>query len=340
MPKKNVLLFIGIYFLFTSKSLSQFEQTVIDFGRFLDDATLYSKKYITPMTDAAVYQSSSNWMTSPKKRKLWDVTLGIHGNVFFVPKPDRSFEINNSDFSFFSIQDSNGQVVNSAVVPTSLGGQANNYLVGFIDGNEVEVEAPNGVDDETIMYPYVQGSVGLWYGFEVAAKFSSKVKLKHGDYQVYGFGVKHNFSQYSNFFEKKKINLAGLICFSNEKVGFDFLSTQTSLGNIGLNRISGLVNTWQMQFSGSKEWNRFELMFSTIANTSKFEYKLSGEKGLVETILPIQEIMNDRLSQINENSVNLIAEISGRYQFSNFFIQSSFALGKFVNANVSVQYEF
>ena len=95
---------IGICLIFSDKSFSQFNDRGIQLGHFLDDAVMYSDKYITPATDAAVYQASSNWITSPKKRKLFDVTLSVHGNLFFVPKSDRSFEIKNSDFSFFSIQ--------------------------------------------------------------------------------------------------------------------------------------------------------------------------------------------------------------------------------------------
>jgi hypothetical protein len=87
---------IGICLIFSGKSFSQSIQTIEDIGLFLTDATFYSEKYITPATDAAVYQASSNWMTSPKKRKLYDVTLSLHGNLFFVPKRDRSFEIKTS----------------------------------------------------------------------------------------------------------------------------------------------------------------------------------------------------------------------------------------------------
>jgi hypothetical protein len=35
-----------------------------------------------------------------------------------------------------------------------------------------------------------------------------------------------------------------------------------------------------------------------------------------------------------------MGEISGRYQFSKIFVQTTIAFGKFVNSNVSVQYEF
>ena len=112
----------------SSKSFSQtpsLEQMIQQVSLFLNDAVLYSDKYITPATDAAVYQASSGWMTSPKKRKLFDVPLAINTNVFFVPHRDRSFQINKSDFSFFSIQNANGENVTSATVPTALGSDTN-----------------------------------------------------------------------------------------------------------------------------------------------------------------------------------------------------------------------
>jgi hypothetical protein len=61
---------IGICLIFSGKSLSQSAQTFEQIDRFLNDATLYSEKYITPATDGAVYQASSGWMTSPKKEKV------------------------------------------------------------------------------------------------------------------------------------------------------------------------------------------------------------------------------------------------------------------------------
>ena len=95
-------LMMGICLTLSSKSLSQNMETIDQIGRLFDDFTFYSGKFITPAADAAAYQASSGWMTSPKKRKLFDVTLGLNGNVFFVPKNDRNFEINNTDLKFKS----------------------------------------------------------------------------------------------------------------------------------------------------------------------------------------------------------------------------------------------
>ena len=128
------------FLCFANKAKSQTSQTFEDIGHLLNDAILFSDQYITPATDAAVYQAASGWMTSPKKRKLWDVTLGLHSNVFFVPKRDRSFEIKNSDFSFFQIEGAT-----PATVPTALGNDSQVYLVGDLDGEQIRLKSPKGL---------------------------------------------------------------------------------------------------------------------------------------------------------------------------------------------------
>lgn len=318
-----------------NKMQSQSQQTFEDIGHLLNDALFFSNQYITPATDAAVYQAASGWMTSAKKRKLWDVTLGLHSNVFFVPKRDRSFEVKNSDFSFFQIEGAT-----SATVPTALGNDAQVYLVGDLDGEQIKLKTPEGVNQETIFYPYLQGSVAVWCGTEMLVKFSPKTKLKKGDYQVYGFGLKHNLSQYFKSFEARKMHWAALALYSKEDISFDFISIPTQYGSLGINRLNGLVDTWQFQTNVSKEFNKFELMGGLIANVSKFKYVVGGERGSIEDVIPLQEILNKKLEEIYKTKTNLMGEISGRYQIKKVYLQGVVGFGKFVNTNFSVQYEF
>lgn len=326
---------ILVCLFFFNKSRAQSQQTLQEIGYLLNDALFFSNQYITPATDAAVYQAASGWMSSPKKRKLWDVTLGLHTNLFFVPKRDRSFQIQNSDFQFFQIEGAT-----SATVPTALGNDNQVYLVGDLDGQQIRLKTPEGVNQETIFYPYLQGSLALPYGIEIVGKYSTKTKLKRGDYQVYGFGLKHNFSQYFKKLELKKINLAAMVLYSKEDISFDFISISTQYGSLGINRLNGLVDTWQFQVNGSKEFRNFELMAGIIANTSHFKYEVGGERGEIEDVIPLREILNKKLEEIYKTKTNLIGELSGRYKINKVYLQSVIGFGKFLNTNFSVQYEF
>jgi hypothetical protein len=340
------IVFFGFCFLFSAKAVSQSTVTLEQIGYLLDDALLYSDKYITPATDAAVYQASSNWVTTPKKKALWDAEFGFHTNVFFVPNSDRKFTVSNADFSFFTIENAT-----TAVVPTALGNDSQVWLVGQLTTDpgdestpptttEVRVKSPEGIDQQTVVYPYLQGSLGLWYGTELIAKYSTKVKLKKGYYQVYGFGLKHNLSQYFKKAEAKNYFFSAMFGYSKEDISFDFLDIQTENGSLGIDKINGLVDTWQFQINASKQWKKFELMTAVIANTSDFEYKVSGSGVGEETLVFFKDLVNAKLEEIYKTKTNLIGELSGRYQISKFYVQTSLAFGKFVNSNFSIQYEF
>lgn len=336
LNKFSKYIMIGICLIFSSKSFSQSDQLLQDLGYLIDDALFFSDKYITPATDAAVYQSSSGWVYSAKKRKLWDVTVGVNTNFFFVPNSDTAFKIKNSDFQLLSIESG----ATSATVPTAIGNGDQIYLTGALDGETIRIETPKGINQNVVIYPHLSGALSLWYGTEVLVKYSPRVELKRSEYQVYGFGIKHNLSQYFKSLQANKINLATTATYSNEDVSFDFLDIQTDFGNLGINRLSGLVDTYQMQLNASKEYKKFEILAGFIANVSDFEYKLTGTKGAIEETIPLQYILNQRLKEIYKTKANFMGEISGRYQISKIFIQSTIAFGKFVNSNLSVQYEF
>jgi hypothetical protein len=257
--------------LVSNFSYCQTEQTLEQIGFFLKDAIYFSDQYLTPATKAAVYQSSSNWMTSAKKSKRWDATVSLHTNVFFVPKNDRSFTINQSELVFFQIENQT-----SATIPSALGNGDQATLVGQLDNNEIRLKTPKGIDKETIVYPYIQGALGIGYGTEIIAKYSTKVKLKRGNYQVYGIGIKQNLSQYLQYLQSKKWNLAVLTAYSKEDFSFDFLNATSSFGTLGINQISGLVDTWQLQCNLSKEYKKWEFMGAVIGNISNFKYKLTS----------------------------------------------------------------
>ncbi|GGB86576.1 hypothetical protein GCM10007424_28330 [Flavobacterium suaedae] len=329
-------LLVCIFALTAGKTVAQSDIEVMEqMGHLINDALFFSDQYITPATDAAVYQAASGWIASPKKRELWDVSISLRTNVFFTPQSDREFTINNSDFTFFQLEEGE-----SATVPTALGNKHQVYLSGQLGDSEVRLETPQGINMQTVAYPYLQGAIALWGGTELIAKYSTKVKLKKSNYQVYGFGLQHNISQYFKKLEAKKLHLAAMVGYSNEEVSFNFLDIQTDYGTLGISEITGLVDTWQFQLSGSKEFGSFEVMGSFIVNTSGVEYEVGGEKGSIEEILPLQQVINTRLKEIYKTRVNYIGEAGISYKFNNFSIQSILAFGKFVNTNIAFGYSF
>ena len=335
MRKQNIIKVIAAGFLFITGTVNAQSEVAVQIGHLIDDALFFSDKYVSPATDAAVYQSASGWMATPKKRELWDVTLAAHVNLFFTPKRDREFQINNSDFTFFQLE--NGT---SAIVPTALGDDYQIYLSGQLGDDTVRIENPEGIDMEVVGYPYFQGSLALWYGTEIIVKVSPKVEFRKREFQVYGGGIKHNISQYFGGLQANNIHIAVLGSYSKEEVSTKFLDINTSYGNFGITRIEGTVDTWQGQVNASKEFGKFEAMAGFLVNTSHIKYKVGGPKGDIEEIIPVQEILNKRLEEIYKTRVNCIGEASLAYNMGHFDIQGILAFGKFVSSNISFRYSF
>ena len=82
---KKLIAMKKCFFLILFTTCFTFSQQT-DFNSFINDATFFCDKYISTTSNAAVYQSSSAWMSSAKKRKRWDVTLGLNTNLFFIPQ--------------------------------------------------------------------------------------------------------------------------------------------------------------------------------------------------------------------------------------------------------------
>jgi hypothetical protein len=66
-------LFFGFSNPIHAQTSTQFEQL----GYLLEDALLYSKQYLIPATDGAVYQASSAWMSSAKRKKDWQIRIEV-----------------------------------------------------------------------------------------------------------------------------------------------------------------------------------------------------------------------------------------------------------------------
>lgn len=325
----------GLLFLGSSNLMAQNNGIDPAIGYLIQDAIYFTDQYVTPATDAAVYQAASSWVNTPQKAELWDFTLGIHVNTFFVPQSDRSFRLKNSDLSFFQIENQD-----SALTPTAMGSNEYVTLSGMLGGSKVSLKSPEGINREVVVYPYLQGSLGVGFGTEAIVKFSSKVDFKKVSYQVYGIGLKHSLSQYFKTLESKNLFASALVAYAREDLTVNFLDVETEYGNLGFNALNSLIDTWQFQVNGSKKWNKFELMGGIIANNSSFEYKVKGEKGEIEEIIPLQSVLNTELKAIADSKFNVIGEVSGRVEFYKFFIQTTIAFGKFVNSNLSVQYKF
>src|SRR5215831_10397270 len=76
--KSALLVFV---FSFTSAKAQQ-DDLGTQLDKMMNDAVFFTGKYVSPAADATVYQAASSWIDTPKKKSLWDLSLGVHFNTF------------------------------------------------------------------------------------------------------------------------------------------------------------------------------------------------------------------------------------------------------------------
>ena len=328
-----------LLFIFLQITTSVCSQTSSpDLSNFVSDMVFMSKKYVSPAATASAYQSSGAWYSSAKSVGQFKVDLSLHINVLFIPQKEKSFNIKNSDFSSLVIQDSS---LENAEIPTALGGDTQVFFDFFIDDNQYELQAFEGVKVAVLPHPYLQASVGLWKETDVTVRYAPKITIDASNYEIFGVALKHNLTQY---FKAKKTNpfeVAFLVSYSEFDLNlfFDPVNIKpvgSSSSTEPLTTLDGVIvdaNSWLFQSIISKQVNKFEFNGALGITQNKFNYLISGKEGLV------LDLFNNLLTLLDESKSHFKADLGVNYHFKNAYISSTVSIGEFQNLNVAFHYK-
>lgn len=310
-----------IFFLFSTIASAQLE----DLGAIVGDLVFLADKYVSPAAEASVYQSSGGWYTSAKKKDLWELEISLQGNMLVVPNKSKNFVINNLDLDYFQIQGD----VTSANTPTALGGS--NYIVlEDRDNNGIEFDSPEGIDEAFVEHGQLQASLGLWEGTTLIGRYSPKIKINKTYYQLYGFGLQHNISQWIPSLNESSFDLAGLITYSVYSVSDNF--SEIKFAGESLNSVVIDGKSWGFNLVASKQINDFNISSAVGIASSKFEYALGGTG---TNLLPL---LNRELGTLNESKSNFKADVGVDYRIGDFSLNTMVTIGEYTNLILGVNY--
>lgn len=332
--KKKIIIAVTLFTGFINAQ-SSFEEKL---NFVLDDIVLYTNKYNEKALNSLIYQSSNSWMQSPKLKEKWKFNLALNSNIFIVSNANKTFDIKNSDFKRLKIENVTDD--NSIVkVPTAYGTISNTYLGTSTSFGDIRIKY-DGLNENQIAYPFLQGGLSLPKGFEIMAKYSVRIKLKQGEHQIYGFALQYNLNQHFVKLKAKNINIATLISFNNEEIIGNFLNESNSSFALGIEKLKTNINSYHLQLSGSKVYKKFEFTAGIIIIKSEFNNTFIGnQNGIIENS---EDLFNKKAKEsLNKNQTLFLGNVSTRYEcFNNLFLQSTFALRNEINASLGLQYEF
>ena len=343
LPKSKAIHCIALLFLFPVSAKSQNPPpppTILEeLGFVLDDLLLISNKYVSPAAEAAVYQSTGSWYSSAKSLELFEVDVSMHVNALPVSESQKSFVVNDSDFTRLNIRDAQ-----TAQVPTALGGETSVFYDFTLGGDDYELQTFEGANQQVFYYPYLQGSIGLWGQTELTLQYVPQVKIDASGYKTFGGAIKHNISQYwlGDAPDSQALQVAVQVVYSlfNSKILFDdFEITATDSDESVLSLINTLAveaNTITLQFIASKRYRKFEFVSAIALSENQFDYTMIGEDF---TSLPILDLLNQSFEALEDTSSMLRGNIGVNYHMHNWYLASNVTIGKFINTNLSIHYK-
>ena len=313
-----------LLFFYSAITFAQFD----DVSDIAEDLVFLADKYVSPAAEASAYQSSGGWYTSAKKKELWDLEISLQGNLLFIPNKSKNFLLNESDLKNLSIQGDE----TSASLPTALGGDNFVVIEGSIGDDPFEFDSPEGINESFVKHAQLQASLGLWKGTSLIGRFSPKIKINKTYYQILGFGVQHNLSQWIPSIKETSFDLSGLLTYSFYSVSDTFSEVNLPIGTLN----SVVVDGESLMFNiiASKQIEKFTFSTAIGLTSSKFDYKVGGDGDLVLNTL------NQALGTLNESKTNFKGDFGIDYRFYDFSVNTMLTLGNYSSLIFGINYNF
>lgn len=306
---------VALIYLFSVVAVSQ----VDDINAIASDLVFLSDQYVTPAAEAAVYQSSGGWYTSAKPKKLWDLELSLQGNMLFIGSKHKEFLIDENDLQNIRIQ---GDAA-TAYTPTALGGDDYVVLEGNIGEDEFEFDSPEGLNEPNVKHAQLQAALGLWKGTTLLARYSPKIKINKTYYQIFGFGVQHNLTQWFVKDSLSTFQVAALGTYSFYSVSDTFTEVRIPIGRLNSVVVDG--ESFMFNLVASKEIKQFTFSTAVGLTRSSFTYTMGGEGEL------LLDVLNQALETLAESKTLFKADVGVDYRLGWFSVNSMLTFGKYTN---------
>lgn len=313
-----------IFLLCSTMAFAQFDEA--ELNAIVNDMVYLAGEYASPAAEGAVYQSSGGWYTSAKKKDLWDLEVSLQGNLLFIPNKHKNFLIDEANLQNLSIQGD----ATSANTPTAIGGD--NYVVieGTFNGETFEFDSPEGVNEPYVKHAQLQASLGLWHGTSLLGRYSPKIKINKTYYQIFGFGLHHNLSQWMPSIRNSKYHISAMATYSFYSVSDNFSEVNLIIGKLNAVKVDG--QSFMFNVIASKEIKKWTLSTALGLTSSKFDFEVGGQG---EQIL---NVLNERLGSLNKSKTNFKADLAVDYRFGDFSANTMLTFGNYTNLIFGINY--
>jgi len=222
MYMKKVLISIVFILMFFSMNLSA---QIKDIGKFMaggvGDAEKLIKAYLTPWANGLGTSLSGGWYNTAKVHKLGGFDLTITLNSAFIPKEDKTFNLDNLNLQ--------GEYTDN-IAPTAAGKSKVGPEISYFN-HLIYYNTPKGTGLGIVPSPMIQAGIGLIKGTEINIRYMPSPELgSYGSFGLWGLGVKHDVLQWFPIIDKVPfLNVSVQVGYTKLNYGKDIKVTPNDI---------------------------------------------------------------------------------------------------------------
>lgn len=335
---KKIIIIIGILFGLPITAQENLEDLL---ASGIQDAQRFAKAYITPATEAMVYNTSNGWIQSAEVKSPLKFEISIVGNATFVKDEHRTFTLNTADYNNLKFRDGS----TSKEVATAFGENNPDIIVYSEVQNgpltqEVEFLLPQGlasVNVNILPTAFLQGRIGVFKATELKVRYFPKIEQEDVKVGVFGLGLQHEFTQWLPAEKIFPIAISGLIAYNNLSANYDFTDDEIIEGE---NQQFDLKqNSFVFQLQASTKLPIFNVYggIGYVTGTSDFDvlgtYRVKAGIPLLETT----NEFNDPFSVKNKVS-GVRGTVGASLKLGFFGIHADYNIAEYNNASVGLHF--
>jgi hypothetical protein len=305
----------------------------------VSDATKFSKNYITPVSEAAIYNLANGWYNSGKAKKTLHFEISLVANAAFVGDDKQSFNLNTNDYEFISFPD--GSIAKDVATVFGENDPEQMVIVQYETDNGTEttqITLPQGLGNSNINFlptAYLQASVGIVKGFEVKARFLPEVDFDGAKSKFYGGAIQHEFTSWLKNDELFPVAISGLIGYTRLEGSYEL--DQDAIQ--GLNqRIMTEMNSWLFTAVASTKLPVINFYAGLGYVSGSAKSGLEGSYTIDEGPLAGETLVNPYTVTNDVSGLN--ATLGFKLKLGFFRLNAAYSFQEYQNVNVGINFGY
>ncbi|MDR6302020.1 DUF6588 family protein [Mesonia maritima] len=325
------VLILGVTSVYAQNSI----QNILAAG--IDDAKKFSKSYVAPAAEGAMYSINNGWYNSGEAKEFLEFDISIIGNYSTVKDENKSFTLNTDNYNFIRYGDGS----TSKKVATAFGYNDPEISV-FVDyptenGTEsVEIVLPQGIGDTSFDFvptAFIQGSIGLLKGTEIKVRFVPKLKFDEVETGLFGAGVQHEITSWLKNEDIFPVAISALIGYTHFNGSYDLDEGDFEGEN---QMIESNMNTWNFSAIVSTKLPVINFYGGLGYITGKADTDLKGTYTIDEGVLQGQTLKNPYSITNSINGIN--ATLGTKLTLGFFKLSAAYSFQEYNNISVGLHF--